>query len=152
MGSGVPCLVCVPFEAGVAVTPDGNTAFVTDMNGKVSTLDLKTRTKDPTDIDAPSTEVAITPDGKTAFTANVNGTVSTFDVNTRTKHPDDIAGVLFGAGVALTPDGKTAFVVSRDTNSVWTIDVKSRGRDSPRATEGSCGDRLRQIKPVGLSP
>jgi DNA-binding beta-propeller fold protein YncE len=63
----------VPAAAGVAVTPDGKTAFVTNVNGTVSTIDVKTRTKHPTDVDAPSTEVAITPDGKTAFTANVNG-------------------------------------------------------------------------------
>jgi YVTN family beta-propeller protein len=49
---------------GVAVTPDGKTAFVTNSDsGTVSTIDVKTRTKNPTDIPVGShpSEVAITP-------------------------------------------------------------------------------------------
>jgi DNA-binding NarL/FixJ family response regulator len=42
--------------------------------------------------------------------------------------------------------------VSWDPDVLGADVVVSRGRDSPRATEESCGDRLRQIKPVGLSP
>jgi YVTN family beta-propeller protein len=37
--------------SGVAMTPDGKTAFVTNTeSGTVSKIDVKTRTKDPTDI------------------------------------------------------------------------------------------------------
>jgi YVTN family beta-propeller protein len=43
----------------------------------------------------------------------------------------------FLAGVAFTPDGKTAFVVSRDTNSVWTIDVKTRTKHPDDIAVGS---------------
>ena len=59
----------------------------------MSTIDVKTRTKNPTDIPvgANPTGVAVTPDGKTAFVTNVDsGTVSTIDVKTRTKNPTDI--------------------------------------------------------------
>jgi YVTN family beta-propeller protein len=46
----------------MAVTPDGKTAFVTLSSGTVSTIDLKTRTKNPTDISVGSGPgVAITP-------------------------------------------------------------------------------------------
>jgi YVTN family beta-propeller protein len=48
----------------VAVTPDGTTAFVTNQqDGTVSTIDVKTRTKDPTDIPvgAMPSAVAVTP-------------------------------------------------------------------------------------------
>jgi YVTN family beta-propeller protein len=39
------------FPFGVAVTPDGKTAFVTNnASGTVSTIDVKTRTKHPSDI------------------------------------------------------------------------------------------------------
>jgi YVTN family beta-propeller protein len=48
----------------VAVTPDDKTAFVTNnVSGTVSTIDVKTRTKNPTDIPVGSlpTAVAVTP-------------------------------------------------------------------------------------------
>jgi YVTN family beta-propeller protein len=46
------------------VTPDGKTAFVANFrSGTVSTIDVKTRTKHPTDITVGSlpTKVAVTP-------------------------------------------------------------------------------------------
>jgi YVTN family beta-propeller protein len=49
---------------GVAVTPDGKTAFVTNpLSGTVSTIDVKSRTMHPTDIPAGQFpfQVAITP-------------------------------------------------------------------------------------------
>ena len=68
----------------VGVVPDGvsavaararcrATAFVTNAaSGTVSTIDVKTRTKNPTDITvgAGPLGVAVTPDGKTAFVTN----------------------------------------------------------------------------------
>jgi YVTN family beta-propeller protein len=72
---------------GVAVTPDGKTVFVNNGGGlasfatapttvgdSVSTIDVKTRTKHPTDIPvAPfPLGVAVTPDGKTVFVTNGN--------------------------------------------------------------------------------
>ena len=125
----------------VGVVPDGvsavagrapcrATAFVTNaLSASVSTIDLKTRTKHPTDIlvGRDPFGAAVTPDGKTVFVTNVNdGTVSTIDVKTRTKHPDDIT---VGSGpnrVAFTPDGKTAFVPNSSSGTVSTIDVKTR--------------------------
>jgi YVTN family beta-propeller protein len=102
----------------VGVVPDGvsavaaktrcrATAFVTNgASGTVSTIDVKTRTKDPTDIPVGSgpAGVAVTPDGKTAFVANgPSGTVSTIDVKSRTKNPSDIAVGTEPFGVAITP-------------------------------------------------
>jgi YVTN family beta-propeller protein len=127
------------YPAGVAVTPDGKTAFVAE-GGSVSTIDVKTRTKDPTDIPvgAGGTAqfgVAVTPDGKTAFVTDlgvditrrqvVSGTVSTIDVTTRTKNPTDIAVGTQPTLVAVTPDGKTAVVTNALSDSVSTIDVKT---------------------------
>jgi YVTN family beta-propeller protein len=98
----------------VGVVPDGvsavparkecsATAFVTN---SVSTIDVKTRRKNPTDItvgDGPY-GVAVTPDGKTAFITHVfSGTVSTIDVKTRTKHPTDITVGSLPIVVAVTP-------------------------------------------------
>jgi YVTN family beta-propeller protein len=90
----------------VGVVPDGMsavaararcraTAFVVNgASGSVSTIDVKTQTKDPTDISVGTLPVgvAVTPDGKTAFVVNRDsGTVSTIDVKTQTKDPTDIA-------------------------------------------------------------
>jgi len=51
-----------PTPGGVAITPDGKTAFVTDFSGTVSTIDVKTRTKHPNDI-----TVSVNP-GEVVFT------------------------------------------------------------------------------------
>jgi YVTN family beta-propeller protein len=58
----------------------------------VSTIDVKTRKKNPTDIPVGREPIGVTftPDGKTALVANGSGSVSTIDVKTRTKHPTDI--------------------------------------------------------------
>jgi YVTN family beta-propeller protein len=102
----------------VGVVPDGvsavpargrcrATAFVANgLSGSASTIDVKTRTKNPTDITLGSGPfgVAVTPDGRTAFvTDNGSGTVSTIDVKTGTKHLTDIPVGTFPTGVAVTP-------------------------------------------------
>ena len=72
----------------------------------MSTIDVKTRTKNPTDIPVGGYPkgLAITPDGKTAFVADVlSSTVSTIDVKTRTKNPKDITVGTAPIGVAVTP-------------------------------------------------
>jgi YVTN family beta-propeller protein len=90
------------------------TAFVTNNgSGTVSTIDVNTRTKNPSDIPVGEhpTDVAVTPDGKTAFVtkpalvleAESGSTVSTIDVKTRTKHPDDITVGYRPSRVAITP-------------------------------------------------
>jgi YVTN family beta-propeller protein len=140
-----------PRPAGAVFTPDGRTAFVTNGllapgpivpgSDTVSTIDVKTRTKDPTDITVgrlPALE-AVTPDGRTVFVANLGGdTVSTIDVQTRTKNPTDIPVGQGPAGIAITPDGKTAFVANSGNygatpfplgNSVSTIDVQTRTKN-----------------------
>src|SRR5687767_749714 len=81
----------VPDEVSVAAGRSRcrTTAFVTNLDGgTVSTIDVKTRTKHPTDIAVGGgpVGVAVTPNGKTAYVANqASGTVSTIDVKTRTK-------------------------------------------------------------------
>jgi YVTN family beta-propeller protein len=143
----------------VAVTPDGKTVFVNNGGGlasfatapttvgdSVSTIDVKTRTKHPTDIPvAPfPLGVAVTPDGKTAFVNGPTGTVSTIDVKTRTKQADIPVGP-GGNGVAVTPDGKTVFVTngnvriepSLTSGTVSTIDVKTRKKNPADITVGT---------------
>ena len=134
---------------GVAVTPNGKTAFVTNpVGGSVSTIDVKTRIKHPTDIPVGANPygVAVTPDGKTAFvTNNGSSSVSTIDVKSRTKHPTDIPVAAGPKGMAVTPDGKTAFVTNANPDaapapsggSLSTIDVKTRTKHPPDIALGS---------------
>jgi DNA-binding beta-propeller fold protein YncE len=128
----------------ITITPDSKTAFVTNYGGDdvtgikvpvgtVSTIDVKTGKKHPTDITVGGTPfgVAITPNGRTAWVVNGNQptdlqtTVSTVDVRTRKKSPTDLQGMGVGDGsVAFTPNGRTAVVTSVDGVSV--VDVKHR--------------------------
>src|SRR5262249_17884117 len=105
-------------------------AFVpNDVSGTVSTIDVNTRTKDPTDIPVGEypQDVAVTPEGKTGFAAQpVGATGSSMEGKTKTKDPTDIPVGSNPAGVAVTPDGKTAFVTNYYSNTVSTIDVKTR--------------------------
>src|SRR5262245_47389893 len=119
---GLAGALAVP--GGVSAMPERTecrpTAFVSNaMNhtpenviGTVSAIDVKTRTKDPSDITVGFTPhgVGFTPDGKTAFVANKDSdTVSIIDVKTRTKDPTDIhVGTHHPYSVLITPDGKTA--------------------------------------------
>jgi YVTN family beta-propeller protein len=160
---GVAVLVLA--GALVGVVPDGvsavatrsrcrATAFVANTgSGTVSTIDVKTRTKNPTDLTVGTNPIdaAITPDGKTAFVANNNysrelilggDSVSTIDVKTRTKHPTDITVGSQPQGVAMTPDGKTAFVANGYSGTVSTIDVKTRTKDPIDITVGSLPFRV----------
>jgi YVTN family beta-propeller protein len=140
---------------GVAITPDGKTAFVTNnVGGTVSTIDLKTKTKHPSDIPVGANPkgVAVTSDGKTAVVTNANpprtslvpppnepsgDSVSTIDVKTRNKHPDDIPVGPLPLRVGTTPDGKTAFVINNASNSVSTIDLKTRTKHPDDIPVGS---------------
>src|SRR5262249_58810851 len=95
---------------GVAITPDGQTVFVSNFHGYVSTIAVKTRTKDPTDITIGANlfGVAVSPDGKTAFVTNGGSTpgsdsVSTIDVKTRTQNPTDIPVGAQPQGVIVAP-------------------------------------------------
>jgi YVTN family beta-propeller protein len=114
----------------------------------VSTIDVKTRAKNPSDLAVGSspTGVAVAPDGKTAFVANSNlregrspasDTVSTIDVRTQTKNPTDITVGAMPVGLAVTPDGKTVFVPNLGSGTVSTIDVKTRTKNPTDITVGA---------------
>jgi YVTN family beta-propeller protein len=97
----------------------------------VSTIDVATRTKNPTDIGVgpEPVGVAVTPDGKTAFVTNdLGASVSTIDVATRGENPTDIAVGPGPFGLAITPDGTTVFVANFGGTTVSAIDVATKSR------------------------
>src|SRR5262245_22078432 len=132
----IPSGAAVPARARCRTT-----AFVANgLSGTVSTIDVKTRTKDPTDITVGTGpySVAVTSDGKTAFVTNASNTVSTLDVKTRTKRFADWAVASntvespnpgTAPGVAATSDGTTAFVANDVSDTVSTLDVKTRTKN-----------------------
>src|SRR6266568_4112765 len=95
LAGGLVGVVPYGVSAVPARSPCRAIAFVANTGSRtVSTIDVKTRTKNPADIPVDSFPqgLSFTPDGKTAFVGNrVGDTVSTIDVKTRTKNPADIS-------------------------------------------------------------
>jgi YVTN family beta-propeller protein len=120
--------------SGVAVTPDGKHAYVTNNGNQfvlgttVSVIDTATNTVVGTPIPVGKfpIRVAITPDGKHAYVTNAmdnNVSVIATASNTVVGPP-----IMVGAnpiGVAVTPDGKNAYVANLRSNNVSVIDTTS---------------------------
>ena len=124
--AGAPVVLTGTTPAGLAITPDGTTAFVTDNpGGTVIPVDLGTRAVGaPITVGANPGGPAITPDGALLFVPNAtDGTVTPVDVASRTA----LAAITVGAlanWVSITPDGRTALVATGDPDhSVRFVDV-----------------------------
>jgi YVTN family beta-propeller protein len=111
---------------GVAITPDGSRAYVTDGLNSFLVIDTKTNKL----LEAVSTEgeelwrLAISPDGSRAYIAAINSVlvVNTCTNKTITEIPVSNVGAAV-AGLAFTPDGTRAYVSSGNTNTVSVIDT-----------------------------
>jgi YVTN family beta-propeller protein len=114
---------------GVAITPDGTRALVTNLgDNTVSILDL---TQTPitvistVDVGSSPRGVAITPDGNRAIVTNSGSTtLSVLDL-THTPIPvTDITGMPVDfIGVAITPDGERALIANGNDQSVYIFDL-----------------------------
>jgi YVTN family beta-propeller protein len=128
-----------PIPAGhdpiaVAITPDGDTAYVVNQNNPGSVTPIRTATgtalpqikvgQDPI-------AIVITPDGKTAYVANESpGSVTPISTATNTALPAITTG-LHPVGLAITPNGKTVYVVNTSSNSVTPIDTATNRALAP---------------------
>jgi YVTN family beta-propeller protein len=120
------------FPAGVAFTPDGSRAYVTNRgDNTVSVIDTKTRTELTTvPVQYKPANVAITPDGRHAYVTNFGDpipipgtTVSVIDTTTNAVVAT-IPGVGPGPlGVAVTPDGAHVYVVNVLFDNVSVIET-----------------------------
>jgi YVTN family beta-propeller protein len=121
---------------GVAITPDGSTAYVTnsqEANGKsVSTINVAAGTNgvEIAPFDLGTVGVAITPDGRRAYVASkIAATVSVINTATNKLIGSPIeVGVeneSFDRGVAITPDGKRVYVARFGDDAVSMIDTES---------------------------
>src|SRR5437879_4579419 len=114
---------------GVALTPDGTRAYVTDRTGRVWVIDTGTNSvvATLTGFGSP-TGIAITPDGARAYVADPvtgfhqNGFVWVIDTGTNSVSTVNLWFGIAPLAVAITPDGALAYVATSD-GSVAEIDT-----------------------------
>jgi YVTN family beta-propeller protein len=118
---------------GIAITPDGKTVYVANINsGTVTPIDTATNTAgEPIEVGVRPRAIAVTPDGKIAYVVNQSrpqpspwpsyppderGTVTPIDTATNTPgEPIDVGNEPFA--IAVTPDGKTVYVANTWENT-----------------------------------
>ncbi|MGH6795069.1 MAG: YncE family protein [Methylocella sp.] len=111
---------------GVAVTPDGKHAYVTNQsNDSVSVIDTASNTVvAAVPVGGLPSGVAITPDGQHAYVTNTSsGNVSVIATASNTVVATVTGIPHFSGGVAVTPDGKHAYVTNLGSATVVVIDT-----------------------------
>ena len=127
-------VVGLPISVGigpvkVAITPDGNTAYVVNSrtgSDNVSAIDLTTNTVvgSPIPVGTNPSGIAITPDGNTAYVPNfLSDDVSVIDLTTNTVVGLPILVGIKPHDIAITPDGNTAYVVNIGSGNVSVINL-----------------------------
>ena len=123
-----PVIATIPVgngPVGVAVSPDGTTAYVTNTaDSTVSMIDTATNTVTTTiTVGSAPNSVAVSPDGATAYVTSANDdTVSVIDTATNTVTATIAVGFNPRA-VAVSPDGATAYVTNSLDSTVSMIDT-----------------------------
>jgi YVTN family beta-propeller protein len=110
---------------GVAIAPDGRTAYITlAYPGEVIPVDVATNKAGPgIAVAGRPTEIAITPDGKTAYaTTSEDESVTPIDLATDKIGPEIKVGK-DPEGIAITHDGRTAYIANQQSESVTPIDL-----------------------------
>jgi YVTN family beta-propeller protein len=144
----LPAIAAGEGPAGIAITPDGSKAYVTDANADTVTPINLTTLKPSAPIlvgDGPQ-GIAITPNGARAYVADagaiisgqagtIGHTVTPIDLSTDKA----LAPITVGnapVGIAVTPDGSTVFVTNLNSESVTPISVASDQASAAIATAG----------------
>jgi YVTN family beta-propeller protein len=115
----------------IEITPDGNTALVTDdSNDSVVLFNPRTLTFG-TRLFGFSLhganlfpEIAITPDGTTAWVTNTSSNTISSVINLNTASPTFGTNIMVGTspnGIAITPDGAQAYVSNATTNNETVV-------------------------------
>jgi DNA-binding beta-propeller fold protein YncE len=122
--------IALPFDPfGVAVTPNGKTAYLTNWNkSTVVPLDLSTDVAGSPikPIGLQPDQILVTPNGSTVYVeSNDSGIVTPINTKTNTVGK----AIKVAGAMALTPNGKTLFVLSAD--SVTPISTKTNRAGKP---------------------
>ncbi|HXC19746.1 MAG TPA: FGLLP motif-containing membrane protein [Acidimicrobiales bacterium] len=115
---------------GIAIAPDGNTAYVTNSNGNtVTPIDIRSSSfslGSPIRVGSGPAAIAITPNGATAYVSNFNSnTVTPIDLATASPERP----IRVGAGpwsIAVSPNGEWVCVSNSEGQSVSVINTSSR--------------------------
>lgn len=112
---------------GVAITPDGRHAYVTDSeSGTLTAIDTRSNTVTATiPVGRDSGAVAITPDGQQAY-VTLEVDVAVIDLHRRRVENTIRVGTFPGDG-AITPDGRHAYVANCSSWSLSIIDTAGSG-------------------------
>jgi YVTN family beta-propeller protein len=120
----------------LAITPDGNTAYLDDGHGTaVIPYDLRTNRPEPSIVlpDIPG-GLSITPDGRQLFVVNAYANnITIIDTATNRPHATIPTGKLPGA-ITFSPDGAIAYVVNYSSNNVTPIDTRTDTVGAPIPT------------------
>ena len=132
---GTPFQFNVGEPGGIAITPNGQTAYVvgpTDGGDSITPVNTSTdAVGTPIVVGNDVSSVAITPDGSTAYAVSSdNDTVVPVDLATQTAEtPIDVGSD--PVAVAITPDGSIALVVNTDDGTVTPIDIATQTAGAP---------------------
>jgi YVTN family beta-propeller protein len=120
----------------VVLSPDGNTAYVSDWGGRLPTSG---------DLTATSAGTAVVVDSRGIA---ASGTVSLVNLTTGLE-TGQVATGLHPSDMALSPDGKTLYVANANSDTVTVIDTQSRSvketvlvRPDPSFPHGSASDGI----------
>ncbi len=117
---------------GIAIAPDGSTAYVTNSNGHtVTPIDLKSSPfslETPIPVGGGPAAIAITPNGSTAYVSNFNSnSVTPIDLTTNPATPGRPIAVGDGPwSIAVSPNGKWVCVSNSEGQSVSVINTVTR--------------------------
>jgi YVTN family beta-propeller protein len=129
VGSQIPIIGGEGSPSGVAITPDGSRAYVTNTaNDTVVPIDLATNTAGtPIPVIGSGPQgIAIAPNGSRAYVTDQNSnTVTVIDLASGTVIGSPIPVGGFPQDIAVTPDGTRAYVANQSTDDVSVIDLAS---------------------------
>ena len=148
--AGTPITVNL-LPRGIAITPDGATAWVTSPNmATVTPINTATNTAGaPVGAGNNASEIAITPDGATAYVTSPNGFVTPVDLATNTAGTAIVTGGAVPLGIAITPDGSTAYVAHQNSGNVIPIDLATNTAGTPIPIPGGGVPTAIAITPDG---
>jgi 6-phosphogluconolactonase (cycloisomerase 2 family) len=138
--------------SGVAVSPDGESVYVTNFNGaSVSQYNVGAggglAPKSPAAVASlgGADAVVVSPDGQSVYVANGGGSVSQYDVGAggglSPKNPATVAAGDFPIDLAVSPNGESVYVANEGTSdfdiptegNVSQYDVGAGGKLSPKS-------------------
>jgi DNA-binding beta-propeller fold protein YncE len=152
-------------SVGVAISPDGSSVYVANLNGSISQYDVgpdgALSPKSPASVPAGSgaAGIAISPDGKNLYVGDsaINA-VSEFDVGPGgglvPKTPATVPAGAHPEHVAVAPDGKSVYVSNQGEESVSQFDLGAGGvltGKSPAAVHTGESPEGMAVSPDGKS-